>query len=163
MVPVEFINHKWYWIVWTTEGYAVQERDLIKFPENMGLGWYAVTDPEHLNYVRPKTQLAEPREKPPSEASEPEVFEDARRTVVVVEPPERPPPTTDKERTIREWADIDDAARAAILASETERVLALPETEMMSIIPGMPYRHQGEGFAPASTSIGGLRATPALV
>ena len=55
-LPVEFINNWWYHIVWLTGQQVYQTRNdfNITYPENsLGLGWWQITDPAHLEYQRP--------------------------------------------------------------------------------------------------------------
>jgi hypothetical protein len=52
-LPVEFINNRWYHIVWLSGQRIYQmKRDFdIDFPENsLGLGWWQITDPAHPDF-----------------------------------------------------------------------------------------------------------------
>ena len=52
-LPVEFINNQWYYLVWLTAQREYQTRNNfdITYPENsLGLGWWQITDPAHLEY-----------------------------------------------------------------------------------------------------------------
>ena len=83
--------------------------------------------------------------------------------IPVVELPLPPPPMTKAEEAEREWTEIDDIARATVLAHETERVLASPEEEMTLIIPRMPYRRQRDDLIPPSISLEGAHAMLSLL
>ena len=55
-LPVEFINNWWYHIVWLTGQQVYQTRNNFDstYPENsLGLGWWQITDPAHLEYQKP--------------------------------------------------------------------------------------------------------------
>ena len=55
-LPVEFINNRWYHLVWLTAQREYQTRNNfdITYPENsLGLGWWQITDPAHPEYQNP--------------------------------------------------------------------------------------------------------------
>ena len=55
-LPVEFINNRWYHLVWLTAQRVYQTRNDfdISHPENsLGLGWWQITDQAHPEYQNP--------------------------------------------------------------------------------------------------------------
>ena len=55
-LPVEFINNRWYHLVWLTAQREYQTRnnfDITYLENSLGLGWWQITDPAHLEYQKP--------------------------------------------------------------------------------------------------------------